>query len=49
MTDPAELERILQSGLHATSGLPQAAAANGYSFDTPGAFGAEPYQVMAKQ
>ena len=41
LTDPAELERILQSGLQATAH----AAANGYSFDAPAAFGADTYQV----
>ena len=47
LTEPAELERILQSGLHATSGLHTAhAAANGYSFDTPAAFGAESYNQV---
>ena len=46
LTDPAELERILQSGLQAASGMHSAqGSANGYSFDPPSGFGAENYQV----
>ena len=46
LTDPAELERIMQSGLQAASGMHSGhASANGYSFDPPSAFGAENYQV----
>ena len=51
LTEPTELERILQSGLHtATSGQFHSAqaAANGYSFNTHAAFGAESFQVINK-
>ena len=44
LTDPTELERILQSGLQAASGI-HSGSANGYSFDPPSGFGAENYQV----
>ena len=45
LTEPAELERILQSGLQQTGGIHP--AANGYTFDAPpqGAFGTETFQV----
>jgi hypothetical protein len=46
LTDPAELENIMQSGLQAAAGIHSGhASANGYSFDTPSGFGAENFQV----
>ena len=46
LTDPTELERILQSGLQASIGQYQGnAASNGYSFDPSTGFGTEGYQV----
>ena len=46
LTDPTELERILQSGLQAAAGNYQGnAAANGYPFDPAAGFGTEGYQV----
>ena len=46
LTDPTELERILQSGLQTTPGQYQGnAASNGYSFDPPSGFGTEGYPV----
>ena len=46
LTDPTELERILQSGLQAAAGQYQGnAASNGYSFDPSSGFGTEGYQV----
>ena len=48
LTDPTELERIMQSGLQAATGIPQQDGANGYSFEggQPAIFGAgDNYQV----
>ena len=46
LTDPTELERILQSGLQTAPGQYQGnAASNGYSFDPSAGFGTEGYQV----
>ena len=46
LTDPTELERILQSGLQSAAGHYQGnAASNGYQFDPATGFGTEGYQV----